>query len=324
MPKLSIIIPHYNNPQGLNNLLDSIPDNPLIQVIVIDDRSNKEIDLYNELKLKKEKDNTLFISNDFKTKGAGSCRNIGLEHANGEWILFADSDDFFVDGFIEIVSKYLESDNDVVFFEPTSLDLQTNTISDRHINYARLIRQFKENPSKKHELLLRYKFFVPWSKLIRKKLLDSNNILFEEILASNDILFSGKVGFYMQKYEVSRETIYCVTKRPGSLTSSYSESIYEARVGAFIKYHKFLYDNLSREDMKYVDFTGLPLLFSTLTNGYGIKKTYEYYCRIKNSTMKIVNYKILNPITVSCKIAAQLKNFVNRKRYYKYYKIVDK
>ena len=48
--QLSIIIPHYNNSDGLRRLLASIPSDPNIEVIVIDDHSNNQIELINSWK----------------------------------------------------------------------------------------------------------------------------------------------------------------------------------------------------------------------------------------------------------------------------------
>lgn len=41
---LSIIIPHYNTPDLLEKLINSIPHKNDIQIIVIDDNSNQQLD----------------------------------------------------------------------------------------------------------------------------------------------------------------------------------------------------------------------------------------------------------------------------------------
>ena len=40
--KLSIIVPHYNSPDLLDNLIRSIPEKNEIQIIVVDDNSNQK------------------------------------------------------------------------------------------------------------------------------------------------------------------------------------------------------------------------------------------------------------------------------------------
>lgn len=75
---LSIIVPYFNYPQGLVRLLNSIPRMDSIQVIVINDRSDKYIDEYNRIRDLYADENILFINNNGE-KGAGSCRNQGLK-----------------------------------------------------------------------------------------------------------------------------------------------------------------------------------------------------------------------------------------------------
>lgn len=46
MIRLSIVIPHYNTPDLLQKLLDSIPVDEGIQVIVVDDKSDRDLNIY--------------------------------------------------------------------------------------------------------------------------------------------------------------------------------------------------------------------------------------------------------------------------------------
>ena len=143
MIDISIIIPHYNSVVSLEKLLNSIPKNKALEIIVIDDNSTDHNALsFNRLKNTKRYSHVLFKQNTTNYKGAGTCRNIGISFAKGKWIVFADADDFFTDDFYNIVSNYLESDNDVVFFTPRSIDINTQSESDRHVPYEQLIDEY--------------------------------------------------------------------------------------------------------------------------------------------------------------------------------------
>ena len=106
---ISIIIPYYNSANSLEKLLDSIGVHQDVEVIIVDDKSNKYLQKYvsNKYNFKNYK----FLENNTNKKGAGVARNIGLSYACGKWLLFADADDYLLADWYENVSKYLESEN---------------------------------------------------------------------------------------------------------------------------------------------------------------------------------------------------------------------
>ena len=69
----SIVIPHYNSPNLLQRMLDSIPQREDIQVIVVDDCSTRQ----NVELLKQCHHSNLEIVYLPENKGAGYARNIG-------------------------------------------------------------------------------------------------------------------------------------------------------------------------------------------------------------------------------------------------------
>ena len=95
MVKVSVIIPHYNSAKRLIRLLNTLEDSEDIEIIVIDDKSTETLyDLEQQIL---KRDNTIILNNSSENKGAGVSRNIGLEAATGDWLLFADADDYFLE-----------------------------------------------------------------------------------------------------------------------------------------------------------------------------------------------------------------------------------
>ena len=125
--KISIIIPHYNTPDSLLRLIKSIPLREDIEILVVDD--NSDIPLEEIRRILNPFPYVQLFQNDSGKKGAGASRNIALQRAVGEWILFADADDFFVEGFYDKLIPFLESDFDIVYFPPTSMDETTGGVS---------------------------------------------------------------------------------------------------------------------------------------------------------------------------------------------------
>lgn len=90
---ISIIVPVYNAEQCLNRCVDSI----LLQtysdfeVLLIDDGSKDASGrICDEYALRDDRIRVFHKENG----GVSSARNLGLEHARGEWITFCDADDY--------------------------------------------------------------------------------------------------------------------------------------------------------------------------------------------------------------------------------------
>ena len=118
MIQLSVIIPHFNSEFELEKLLCTIPNEDWIEIIVIDDNSKNDI-----LELEKKFDSVLFLKLEKEKKGAGAARNKGLKYSKGEYLIFADSDDYFLNEAFSLLKKYLKQNFDIVFLSFGSLVL---------------------------------------------------------------------------------------------------------------------------------------------------------------------------------------------------------
>lgn len=266
---LSIIIPHYNSSASLKKLLDSIGYHEDVQIIVVDDRSEKEQDAFTSLMKDYTGDQFIFCINDRK-KGAGTCRNIGLSMATGKWLLFADADDYFCDNWYTVASSYFDSEYDTVYFDPTSIDLNTGKISNRNKMYSEFVDEY--DPSDLRSVVrIKYYWCVPWSKMIRTSIVKENNISFSEVLYSNDVMFSAKAGYYSHNIHVDRTIIYVVTDNEGTLTKNISEEAFFIRVDEEFSRFRFLKKNLSSDEKKHLDYReGSRRLLMVHNNKYGI------------------------------------------------------
>jgi len=315
MKNLSIVIPHYNSPRMLRRLLSSIPSNDDIEVVVIDDNSTDYMKEYETLMGDPKYADVLFLTNDSGMKGAGACRNIGMKHCTGKWILFADSDDYFVSKFFERVSRFFKEEYEVVFFTPTSIFDDTDEPADRHLNYERLIRDYLQFPNEASETRLRYNFVSPWSKLIRSEFLKKHNILFDEVIASNDVMFSIKVGHLMTNFKATRETIYCVTRSKGSLTVNYSPSIFDSRLKTFIKSYTYLSSQLNTRQFRYLNMSGFTMLSQSLLKGLGFRKAISVHSELRKHNVRIFDRRYLNPFFIAKKILHVTRSHISLKRF---------
>lgn len=277
--KLSIIIPYYNAALTLPRLLDSILDETKdAEIIVVDDRSEEDLQLFEELKTKYAEYVSFYI-NDRVNKGAGTARNIGLEHACGEWMIFADADDYLCKGWYDAVSSYFDKEYDLIYFTPVSIFGLDGKPGVRSIPYAKMNEEYiAKNGSHTSELFVRCFQIVPWSKMVKTELIRLNNILFDEIRYSNDVLFATKIGVKAGKVTCDSRPIYCLVEGTTNLSSNISMDAWEIRHDAFCRRNLFLKQELSRKDYKFVSrrLGSAGRLIYALQKKCGLRKFREY------------------------------------------------
>ena len=272
---MSIIIPHYNSTELLQVLIASVPEREDVEILLIDDNSTEHPKRLMDIVGTRPEQIRLFYNEPGKNS-AGACRNIGLEHAAGKWLLFADADDYFMPGFYEKAAAYFESDFDLVWFIPTSWNLSENKLDRRHVRYENLVREYLENKGEREEIRLRYLQESPWSKLIRRQSVEDNAIRFETTMVANDIMFSARIGYAAGKVGASEEVIYCVTKQKGTLTTGVNPHKLYERVEVFLRKYRFLKERLDGKQWKTLDLLGRPYL--KLAKNYGLNKA--QICRL--------------------------------------------
>jgi glycosyltransferase involved in cell wall biosynthesis len=241
----SVIIPHRNSPDLLKRAMASVPDRNDIQIIVVD---NSQLKLDFNLLEKKKECNYIFAYSN-KKKGAGHARNMGLKLATGNWLLFLDADDFFNPGAFNQFDKFSNSYFDIVYFSATSEYLGTQFNSYRNGHYTKMVYEFI-NKKKDADDNLRYWFTVPWAKLIKREIVQRNNIHFEEVPASNDLMFSVKCGFFANKVWAVNFPVYCVSINEGSLTKTISVDNFRSRFCVAIRQYKFM-TSINRPDLRF-------------------------------------------------------------------------
>ncbi|MGJ8485824.1 glycosyltransferase family 2 protein [Pseudoalteromonas sp. SYSU M81236] len=231
MIQLSIIIPYYKSRDGLFRLLNTIPEYNWLEIIIVNDHSD---DLFFD---DVTHSRAILIQQTKGKKWAGAARNTGLDLAKGKYLLFADSDDFFLENAFNIIEQEIKGTVDVVYFSPVSC-FENGNNSKRHISYKELVLMYIETK----EELIRYRFHVPWSKLIKNDFVKRNNIRFDEVIASNDVNFSLKTGVLAQSIDAYDTPIYCVVENDSSLTKTYTKEVSDSRFAALCRYNDFLID----------------------------------------------------------------------------------
>ena len=209
----SIIIPHHNTPDLLKRCLNSIPDDRRIQVIVVDDNSNPEIVNFPDLQNHGRTNTTVVLTKE--GRGAGYARNVGLSLAQGKWLVFSDSDDFFEPNLLETLDQYKESKSEMILFKARSVDSETLEPANRNENINKRIDEAlngKITP-KEASLLVH----SPWCRMVKRSFVEEHQIRYDEVMCENDTMFTTKCGCLSKRIEVSPNVLYVCTYRKGSL-----------------------------------------------------------------------------------------------------------
>lgn len=115
MPVVSIIMPLYNKEAYIHRAIESVLHQKFsdIELIIVDDGSTDGSADVVKYYMKQDK-RIVFIQ--ISNGGVSYARNIGLDHAKGEWIQFLDADDQMDSQYLADAMKILENkEEDIIF-----------------------------------------------------------------------------------------------------------------------------------------------------------------------------------------------------------------
>ncbi|MCI8482468.1 MAG: glycosyltransferase family 2 protein [Clostridia bacterium] len=207
--KYTIIICGYNIEDYIEAAIKSIlkQDYSNYEIIIVNDGST---DMTLDKMKKYERDNVIIVDNA-TNKGLGASRNIAIQLAKGDYILYLDGDDTMYDKqtlskINEIVQK---EQADITFFGVQYIGGDNKV----HLSNA-------ENSTKEARLSCDVFFGVP-SKCWKKEFLIKNNITFIEDIYYEDMIYSVKGTILAEKLSYGEFPIFKYYKnRPGSIMST--------------------------------------------------------------------------------------------------------
>lgn len=130
----SIIIPIYNRPNEINELLESLTKQDFFndfEILIVEDGSTEKSDLIVE-KYKRQLHLKYFFK---KNSGAGTSRNFGMKNASGNYFIILDSDVIVPNQYLSEIKKGLES-NFTDAFGGSDVAHKNFTVLQKAINYS--------------------------------------------------------------------------------------------------------------------------------------------------------------------------------------------
>ncbi len=178
MKKVSVIVPAYNTEKYIKECIDSVLNQsyPNIEIILIEDSSTDST--LSILKRCQNNPNIVLLENE-SNRGVGYSRNKGIDYANGDYLMFVDSDDILESQIVEQLVFSLEQGN-------ANMDMCSyDTFLGRPNNYSENnSSSFEVIDVEKNRSLLDKCGGACWAKLFKRSLFD--NLRFPEGIVYED------------------------------------------------------------------------------------------------------------------------------------------
>jgi glycosyltransferase involved in cell wall biosynthesis len=239
-PIISVIIPAYNESDGILGCLESISAQTFddFEIIVVDDGS---------------KDNTVKVCEDYAEReprlrvikkvngGVSSARNIGLENARGQFIYFADADDYVLPDCLKVLFHTAVSENaDIVvgnFYigKGAQRSLIEQTFCANHEQFISSILS-----GKNHSAL--------WNKLFRRSLFDQIRFPVDICYMEDRVVLCNIASRCKPKIRFVSNPVYVYVQNAKSASNSGGPVLFQAldahcRILSILHEYSSSYDN---------------------------------------------------------------------------------
>lgn len=256
-PLLSVIIPVYNAESYLDNCIQSLIAQSYshLEIILVNDGStDKSAELCEQYALKETRIKVIHQENG----GQNSARKAGLDIATGEYITFADSDDWLdTDTYEKIIAAMQGKEFDLVCFDcfmdrGTASQVLASTIESGTYNRSGIISTIVPR--------MRWDFAegrvgvlaTVWNKIFKKSLLTKTmeGMDYQMTLCEDAAIVYSYI-FRAQRILITQLNGYHYVQREGSMWHSYSVSSFEQ----MLRYQKYMTQELARLSGEYPDIT---------------------------------------------------------------------
>jgi glycosyltransferase involved in cell wall biosynthesis len=287
-PKISIIVPVYNVERYINRCIDSILAQNFsdFELILIDDGSTDSSGTICDNYAKK--DNRIKVIH-INNGGVSNARNKGIELAQGDYLMFCDSDDYVELNWCSQLYEAINQGNNIL---PVSGIRFVYNIRKQN---NEIIKAFSEKVSfNKNKYFETYKKGLSGSlccKIYDRKIIADNSIYFDvNVNRGEDLLFNLTYMIHMDSFvSIPSITYNYVHSNEYSLMNSYRKDLFDIAVmvySAWIDY--FIQNNVDGD--QYKDFA--TYYYLNFLNVF--KNTFDKRNKDKLIKKLIYNNQVLN------------------------------
>lgn len=268
-PFFSIIVPVFNVENFVQRCIDSVKIQSYegYELILVDDGSTDKSGYICD----KNADNKHIKVIHQSNSGASTARNTGIKYASGEYLMFIDSDDCWVDSdaLLKIKKQIDQYQNDVILFGCNDVYTSTGKIVKARGNYELEIINEKDKAKTLDSLFYSGQFpGSAWIMSVSRNLILQNVIKFPEGVTGEDIIWVNYILENCKSIGAINDVIYHYHKdRPGQVTSKSSVKGCEGMLFAISSWlqspHRNMYKGISNQ-MAHI-YLVLLMHYSTLS-----------------------------------------------------------
>ena len=240
---VSVVIPVHNAAEYIADTLSTVLSQTLkeIEIIIVNDCStDNTLDIVKDIS---QKDSRVQIISNAVNLGGGGSRNVGLDIAVGEYIIFLDDDDYIESDMLEKMSSHAaETQVDVVVCRCQSFDPHSGIYAPmvESIRADLLPREAVFQPQDIATDFFRAFVWWPWDKLFRREAIISSGMRFQEIRTTNDLFFVCAFMLIARNVSVLDEVLISHTiNRSDSLSATRADS-HRCALNALIALKEFM------------------------------------------------------------------------------------
>ena len=219
MPKISVIMPAYNSGDYIGKAIESVLTQTLddFELIIINDGSCD-----NTLEVIGGFDDERIILINQENRGPGAARNNALKIACGEYVMFLDADDWYVDDALQSAYTHASlNDTDISIFQIIKFDGERYS-ENSWFNLDNFPEEFTDRVFNPHECG-DFLFDISVSacqKIFKRQFLDDIEARFPEGIYFEDMPFFFYTFLKAERVSILKRHLYVRRKHEGSITES--------------------------------------------------------------------------------------------------------
>ena len=237
---ISVIIPVYNiKIDYLESCIGSILQQTYCQfeIVIVDDGSCSKC--AKELENVKRQDDRIFVYHK-KNEGVSVARNFGLEHAKGEYIVYADGDDLLTPYYFEngikkleenradiVIGKVVNTSNRDYSYSKQMSPVKTRVLKEEELlSFRQHVFSKKENDWGKDEDGALFNFEGCWAHIIRREVAEKESFV-PGISVGEDTIWALQLSEYKKAYRICLiyDVWYVYIQNEGSVLHSYKSKL---------------------------------------------------------------------------------------------------